>query len=341
MDAPISMLPPWLEDPKDRLNRALASPRPPHALLLQGADGLGLERLATWVAARVLCQAPRGAPCGACRSCLAVARGVHPDLSWVTPIEDSKQIRVEEIRTLTADLALKSHQGGYKVAVLHPAEALNASAANALLKTLEEPAPQTLLVLVTHRRARLPATIISRCQRLVVPPPSREVARAWLARELPGRDLTSVLNFARGAPLRALELARGDFEHVEREMQAVLNQLAGSALDVPGTAQSWTRGAQAAGLGDRVLWLETWVTDGITQAIAGPRSLPAGASDGLPAVLETLKIRGLYQVLDRLRQLRMSSAASLNMTMVVEGLLLDLQHALTTAAEQRNGTGHR
>jgi DNA polymerase-3 subunit delta' len=333
-------MPPWLEPCREGLERAFAGSRPPHALLLYGAEGTGVELLATWVAARVLCQAHAGRPCGACKSCGAVERGVHPDLSLVTPLEESKQIRIDEVRELTADLALKSHQGGYKVAILNPAEALNANAANALLKTLEEPASRTLLILVTHRRARLPATIVSRCHRLVVATPSRDVAQAWLAGVLPGRDVEAALKFARGAPLRALDLAQRDFEHIDHEMQDAVARLGRAALDVPATAEQWTR-ATKGGFADRATWLETWITDDIARAMAAANSGRNGAPVGLPAARETLKIRGLYRVLDRLRQLRIWSASSLNMTMAVEGLLLDLQHALTAEAGQRTGVGRR
>jgi hypothetical protein len=90
-----------------------------------------------------------------------------------------------------------------------------------------------------------------------------------------------------------------------------------------------------------VLWLETWVTDGIVRALARGESAPVGTPDGLPAQHETLKIRGLYRVLDRLRQFRMPSVASLNMTMAVEALLLEIEHALNARAGQRTGAGQR
>jgi DNA polymerase-3 subunit delta' len=332
-------LPPWLESPRRLLDEALARARLPHALLLQGAEGLGAELLAAWIAARVLCQATDTRPCGRCKSCVAIARDAHPDLAWLSPLEDSKQIRIDEIRDLIGDLALKSHQGGYKVAILHPAEALNMNAANALLKALEEPAPNTLLVLVTHRRARLPATIISRCQRLVIGSPAPAVAKAWLDRELPGHDSSAALRFARGAPLRALELTARDFGSVDRNMKEVVERLGRAALDVPAVADQWTRTAKVT-LPDRMTWLETWVTESIARAMSASgleRNLP---TSGLPAAHETLKIRRLYRVLDRLRQIKIANTTSLNMTMAVESLLLDLTSALTTrAAGGRNGGG--
>jgi DNA polymerase III subunit delta' len=332
-------LPPWLEAAQRLLDEALAGARPPHALLLQGAEGLGPELLAAWMAASVLCRSDGGRPCGKCWSCSAVGRNAHPDLAWLTPLEGSKQIRIDEVRELIADLTLKSHQGGYKIAIIFPAEALNANAANALLKTLEEPAPGTLLMLVAHRRARLPATIISRCQRLVIPTPPLAIARAWLEREVPGLDSSMTLRFARGAPLRALELAAREFERVDREMNGIVGRLERARLDVPAAADEWTR-VNKAGFADRLTWLETWVTESIMRAMCADHAECRDRTPRLPAANETQKIRGLYRVLDRLRQIKISSATSLNMTMAVESLLLDLQHALiATVTDPVKGVG--
>ncbi len=336
-----SPLPPWLEGPQRQLGAAFSGARPPHALLILGAEGLGAELLAGWIAARVLCVGEGGRPCGRCRSCAALDRGVHPDLAWLTPLEDSKQIRIDEVRELIDVLALTSHQGGYKVAVVFPAQALNVNAANALLKTLEEPAAHTLLMLVAHRRARLPATIVSRCQRVMISAPTGVTASEWLRQQLPGFDASTMLRFARGAPLRALDLAAREFESVDRDMREVADRLGRGALDVPAAAESWTKTAKG-GLADRVTWLETWVTEAIAGALGGVQTAQGGASRGLPAAHETQKIRRLYRVLDRLRQLRVASTTSLNMTMAVESLLLDLRQALAaTAKEPANGVGNR
>lgn len=334
-------LPPWLDGPARLLDEAFASTRPPHALLLRAAEGLGADLLATWIAARVLCRADGRKPCGECRACGAVERGLHPDLMRLSPLEDSKQIRIDEIRELTADLALKSHQGGYKVAIIEPAETLNANSANALLKTLEEPSANTLLVLVTHRRARLPATIVSRCQQLVITKPDAKLARDWLQREFPAGAGADVLRFARGAPLRAVELAARDFAEIDRDMVSVIARAGERALDIPAVAEQWTR-SNKADLPDRLIWLETWVTERIAGDMTRPEMKRTGTPGGLPVASETLKIRRLYGVLDQLRRIKITSLSSLNMTMTIENLLLDLEGALATGpAEARSRSGRR
>ncbi len=156
--------------------------------LIHEAPGAGGEWLALWAARLVLCEHPERAPCGQCRACRRVLARAHPDLSFLGLEEDSKQIRIEQVRELSAELALTSHGGGYKVAIVTPADALNRFAANALLKTLEEPPARTLLILVVTQPSRLPATVLSRCQRLRVRAPQRAQSLAWLeAARGPGR----------------------------------------------------------------------------------------------------------------------------------------------------------
>src|SRR6185503_642307 len=104
----------------------------------------------------------------------------HPDLTRIVPIEESKQLRIEQVRELGEELSLTSHQGGYKVGILSPADSMNRFAANALLKTLEEPPARTLLILVASQPSRLPATILSRCQKLKVRAPTRAESLEWL-----------------------------------------------------------------------------------------------------------------------------------------------------------------
>ena len=115
-----------------------------------------------------------------CRSCALIASGSHPDLKLLEPEEDKKQLSIDQIRELNSYYALKSHYGGYKIAVICPADGMNSNAANALLKILEEPPPGALLLLVAHRAGRLPATIRSRCQVLALRAPPWTESVTWL-----------------------------------------------------------------------------------------------------------------------------------------------------------------
>src|SRR5262252_10712556 len=172
--------PSWLAGPMSALSTAYEQRRMPHALLIHEAPGTGGDWLATWAAALVLCERGKATPCGDCTACRRIASLHHPDVNWVRLQEDSRQIRIEQVRELAAELALTSHSGGYKVGILTPADALNRFAANALLKTLEEPPARTLLILVATQPSRLPPTVLSRCQRLRIRAPGRAESVAWL-----------------------------------------------------------------------------------------------------------------------------------------------------------------
>ena len=131
---------PWHETLWADLNKAIEQDRMPHALLISGPSGIGKERLATALAQRLLCAAEmNNYACGACKSCQLLAAGFHPDLSILQPAEEGKGILIPDVRKLCSTLDKTAQQGGWKIAIIVPGEAMNISASNALLKSLEEP----------------------------------------------------------------------------------------------------------------------------------------------------------------------------------------------------------
>ncbi|MBB1077616.1 DNA polymerase III subunit delta' [Rhodoferax sp. 4810] len=206
---------PWHHDHWRRLITATRTQRLGHAWLLLGMAGLGKRHFADLLTQALLCRQPLadGAPCGSCQECHLVTTGQHPDNQHVQPAADSVlgEIKVDTIRELTAQAALTPHRAARKVIQIHPAEAMNRTAANALLKTLEEPSPSTLLLLIADDATRLPATVRSRCQHLLFVPPPAALALDWL-RAVGGQAPAAaqyplLLQLAAGAPLRALTLA--------------------------------------------------------------------------------------------------------------------------------------
>lgn len=178
---------PWLAETWQTLANALAAKRLHHGLLFAAPAGFGKRTLANALAGAALCSQrdADGHACGVCSSCLLVAAGSHPDLARITfgLRDDGKprtEIIVDQIRALSQRLAMSSQFGGAQIALIDPADRLNANAANALLKTLEEPTPATILMLVADDASRLPATIRSRCQRIDLHAPTRAEALAWL-----------------------------------------------------------------------------------------------------------------------------------------------------------------
>jgi len=216
----------WNEPILDRIQREGL----PHALLIHGAQGVGKLALAERIAQLILCEAPAAAkkPCGQCDGCRWFLGGNHPDFRRIEPealrpaaepeegaeappaaarrAKPSFDIKIDQVRELADFLHVGSHRGARRVALVHPAEAMNANAANALLKGLEEPPPAAMFLLVSHRPASLLATVRSRCVSLPVPIPARETALEWLRAE--GlKDPERGLAYAGGAPLRALAFA--------------------------------------------------------------------------------------------------------------------------------------
>ena len=181
-----------------------------HAYLLHGPQGIGKRALAERLMARLLCQQPQGLDaCGHCKSCLLLKAGSHPDNFVLEPEEVDKPIKIDQVRELVSFVVQTAQQGGRKVVLIEPVEAMNVNAANALLKSLEEPSGDTVLLLVSHQPSRLLPTLKSRCQQVACPQPSQAQSQAFLTDALP--DVTSeerheLLTLAAGSPLMAMSL---------------------------------------------------------------------------------------------------------------------------------------
>jgi DNA polymerase-3 subunit delta' len=255
--------------------------RMPHALLLHGPAGVGKRDLGLALAQWVLCEAPTptGA-CGECDACNWFVQGNHPDYRYLEPKEEetdetgkvikkaSKEIKVEAVREITEFLYLSAHRGGWRSAVIYPAEFMNAAAANALLKTLEEPPPRVLLILVSHQPGRLLPTVRSRCRKVAVGLPTAELALDWMQQSGVTQP-EALLAEAGGAPLAAIGFAEND--RSERR-EAFLDALSKPGqLDVCMLAEAYKPHlAEAWG------WLVRWVHDALAQRLAGAtRYFPA------------------------------------------------------------------
>lgn len=217
---------PWNKPILDSLRKRLA--RLPHALLLHGPRGVGKLALAERIVQLLLCEnAEEGKrPCAACPGCRWYLAGSHPDFrrlepealaAEAPPAEDAEpgpakrtkpsiEIKIEQIRALADFLNIGSHRGRLRVVLMHPAEDMNPTAQNALLKALEEPPPGVVFVLVSHCPSRLLPTVRSRCVPIPVPLPASEAATRWI--ESQGvKEGAKWLAYAGGAPLRGLEYA--------------------------------------------------------------------------------------------------------------------------------------
>ena len=326
-DAPL----PWHAAAMQRLSSAWRQQRWPHALLIYGADGLGKRLLAEAVAQSVLCDKTRDEliACGNCASCKLLAARTHPDLMFISPLEDKQQIAIDQIREACASLALTSYRDGYKVVIVEPAHQMTIGAANSLLKTLEEPSSRTMLILLTSRPSGLPATIRSRCQQLAIRAPAERDGLAWLASAADTPVAPEVLRFAHGAPLRALALARGRYVTLWGEVNTALEALFAGRADVTQIAKQWTDDD----LIDRLLCVDHWLEQQIRRVVGQTDDLVT--SMVLPSEPSALNISRMFVCLDRVRELRIVLArTALQRELAVEALLLALIDTFTTRRQQ-------
>ncbi len=236
---------PWQSALWDSLTERKLHNRLPHALLLHGAAGIGKGRLARLLLASLLCEnVQQQLPCGACHACQMLAAGSHPDCFVADAeygavnqdddddkkskkakktIAPSKQIKIDCIRDLIHFSTQSAHQGGKRIALIEPAEWLNHNAANALLKTLEEPGADTHIILVSHQPSRLLPTLRSRCQAVFCATPEREQSLQWLKQQgVATERANTALDFTYQAPLKALDAVNN---HQDNLHQEVINTL--------------------------------------------------------------------------------------------------------------------
>ena len=236
--SPVELLP-WQEGSWSRIAAMLDGVRPPHALLMHGPGGIGKRRLALRLAGAILCTGgdPRPGPCGACRSCRLLYAGSHPDFLRVEPAEGESTIPIGSVRDLIDRFTLTAERA--RVAVIAPAEAMNQAAANAFLKTLEEPPGRATFILASDAPGRLPATIRSRCRKMAAPAPPAAEALAWLGTKTDPALARRLLDLSGGAPLAALDLARRHGEEALAALHAETAALLGGAADPLEVAGRW------------------------------------------------------------------------------------------------------
>lgn len=324
------VLAPWLDAP---LRQALALPRA-HAVLLASLPGLAAVQAGQALAQAWLCEAnAAGEPaCGRCEACHLFAQRSHPDVHFLLPEalrvawgwqepddkkKPSQEIRVDEVRAMLGFAQTTRGRARGKVVLLHPAEALNTVAANALLKTLEEPGGSLRFVLVSEAVDALLPTIRSRCQAVAVGLPEEGQGAAWLMAHKPGlseRDAAALLRTAGQRPQQALDwLAAG----------LTAPQLAGFA-----------RGVARAELGDFITWKPAAVLDLLQRLASDLLRICAGAPpqyfepDQLPKARQAAPLQAWAA---QLREARGHAEHPLQWALWLEALAVQAQQALKLA----------
>ncbi|MGE5489700.1 MAG: DNA polymerase III subunit delta' [Actinomycetota bacterium] len=314
--------------------------RLPHALLITGQRGLGKFALAKEFAAGLLCEdpAPDGRACGRCLACGWFAQGNHPDFRLLQPEamaeaegeaeegkkKASQQITIEQVRGLDDFFNVGTHRSGLRIILVYPTEAMNRNTANALLKSLEEPSPGTLFLLVSGEPMRLLPTIRSRCQVVPVPVPSPDAAAAAL-KSVGISDPEQWLALAGGAPLLAWDLAQsGQGQWLDQLVKRLAAGPRSDALVAAAEMDKLLKDSKGkVGLKQVVEWMQKWTVD---LSLAG-QSLPVRYFSGQRATIEKLVAGApVYKFLSfhrRLLRERRQVEQPLNARLFLETLFMD------------------
>jgi len=229
---------PWLKKEYSQLINLESSSKLAHAYLFGGQQGLGKLMLAMHFGHYLLCSSKQNdQPCLSCRDCELFSAGSHPDLRLIQP-EDSNEIKIEQVRNTIEFITQTSQRGGYKVVIFRPAESMNTNSANALLKVLEEPAQNTLIILVSHQPALLMATIRSRCHAVKFNRPSAEKVIPWLEAKNMYASPAELLRMANNIPLRALQFADDEALQDRTVLYGVMEKLLSGEMDISLAAKS-------------------------------------------------------------------------------------------------------
>ena len=197
------MLLPWLERYQQQLNRLLATQQLAHGILLTGPSGIGKHQLAQWLVASLLCTTEHK-PCGGCKSCLLFTAGNHADFLAVD--SSGNTVGIDAVRQLSQFMHGRPQQQPNKVVLVSDADKLTEAAANALLKTLEEPPQNSFIILYCRSGSALPATVISRCQQWQLAAEFSDDAKDWLRQQTNKAVPDFLLTYCGGGPLKALAL---------------------------------------------------------------------------------------------------------------------------------------
>jgi len=315
---------------KEHLRRSLATGRVAHAYALVGPEGVGKRAVARLFAQALLCSGPEGGePCGRCRACRQVEKGLHPDGHWIEPRDGT--IGIDQVRELQRELALKPYEAERKTAVIDGADAMTTAAQNSLLKTLEEPAGHTVILLVASNPSALLPTVLSRCQVLRFQPLPPETVAAFLVDQgVSGEAARVAAALSGGSIARALAATSQDFLELRRRVASWVDAL----LDRSRSLRSVLLvGEELEKERERVedflnlffVWLRDLllVREGAEAAVANYDMLAR-----LRQQASALRSEGLARALDEVERARTRLRANANFRLTVDVMLTNVQRSL-------------
>lgn len=322
----LSLLP-WHLPVWQLLHQAREQKRLGHALLLTGSVGVGVDQFAALLAQTLLCCNPglEGLPCASCQPCYWVSAASHPDLLLIEPEDKSHVIKVDAIREAIDFVHHTSSQRQRRVVLIRGAAKMNRHAANALLKILEEPTPDTVFIVVAEQYLALPATIRSRCQHFALKPPTTDLALAWL-REQPEvfdhPQLDLLLNLAYGAPLQVIQYITMDFMIKRQQFYQDLLRLLSSGTGRMTIIAGWYEEDWQQAID----WLLCWLRDFYCALLVGEEAVLINRdfAETIYKIAHQYSCQALFAYQRELLQLRQLSEAqaTLNASIVWDKLLL-------------------
>ena len=311
------------------LQRGLKTGRTAHAYLFTGPEGIGKRTAALALAQALNCQQGDAMEngCGVCLSCRKVARGLHPDVQVIGP--EGAALKIEQVRALEADAVLGPYEGRRKVFILDSAEKLTEQAANALLKTLEEPPGWTVLVLLTTTPSALPLTIVSRCQTVILSALPDQTMQAYLVRKGVDQARARLLvSFSRGSIGRALSV---EVESLASSRDLLLGELGRALLDGPAALLELAekQAKDREGLHQQLEVLSAWLRDLMVAKVSGRAECLINL-DRAEEVARQAEMLPLETILDGLREVRGAMdglTRNANPRLTLEHLFLRLREA--------------
>lgn len=321
---------PWLQPALEHFGQSLDQGRLPHATLITGDRGVGKRHLAEQVAGLLVCdQRVSGARvrCGECRQCRLIEGNSHPDIRVYHP-ENSRMIRIDQVRALSQFAVASPQVAGVKVAIIDRADQLNINAANGLLKTLEEPAADVVLLLLQETGRPVLPTIRSRCRLLPLATPSAPEASAWLAAELGGREVADeepipedrqslALVLAGGAPRLALELLDSGFLAQRDEALEAFRQFMKGQLTVAAAARAF----RDLGHETTLNLMEGWAND-LARVTAGGCARDPGMAEVVGYLATANQPWRAHQLVDAIRDSRRALVNNVNPELEIDRLLI-------------------
>lgn len=316
------MIYPWHQSLQTQLHSARNSGRLPHALLFSAEAGCGHEAFVVALAQSLLClkHGDTGLACGECRSCEVFRSAAHPDFINVSVPDDKQVITVDQIRKLNQFLELSRSYSPVRVAVINDADTMNVNAANSLLKTLEEPAAHTHLLLFSRQAGSLLATIRSRCQQIRMPLPPQSEALSWLETNPviaeQEQAATQLLTLAAGRPLDAVQLADGELQATHKLWAQQLNELLTGQTPIAALSTDWSKQDKNELLNWQINLLQS-----LLRAKYVDQTTTMPVDEQYQALQLRLKDKNLWGLHDALLQLKALSAHPLNAQLFAENVL--------------------